>query len=82
MAALLIAMGLNGISVFRAHQHDLKLSRIDVLRPHDKEMFELSKKYLSQNRQDVVSLDNHEIAYAQFPVRINKEKLPFVILSE
>ena len=79
LAMLALAMGLNFLSVTRAHQKDFGFKREEVLRVEDRQVFIMSQKYLQQGRHDVVPTENHEMAFAQFPVIVAPERLPYVL---
>jgi hypothetical protein len=78
--SLLLALLLNALSVVRAHQGDFfPSSKEMVLRKKDQELLKMNRQYLQEGRADAVELDYHDVAFAQFPVMIVKEKLPFVM---
>jgi len=79
LTLLLVALGLNFLSVLRANKNDWGLSREKVLRKKDLQIVQISRKYLSDGQKNPVRMYNHEVAFAQFPVEIMKENLPFVI---
>lgn len=78
--ALVIALLLNAISVYRAHQNDLWKEGQSVLRKEDRKVVKLNRQYIASGREDIVPGEFSEIAFAQFPVNLTKERLPFVIM--
>lgn len=76
---VLLALTLNGLSVVRAHKNIIGKSRRDILRPQDLELVKLSEDYIKNGRQDIVDLEYHDVLFAQFPVRVTKEKLPHTL---
>jgi hypothetical protein len=53
---------------------------LEVLRTNDRQLVSLSRSYLEHNAAGLIDWPNHEIAYAQFPVMVRKEKLPHTII--
>jgi len=78
LGAVIAALLLTTISVTRAHRPDWGKGRTQVLRPNDKAMLEVDREYLRAGRNDRLYLENSEICYAQFPVRVTREKLPLL----
>jgi hypothetical protein len=78
-AMLVLAMGLNLISVTRAHRHDFGLNREAVLRKNDLQIMEMSGQYLHDKKTGFVPLDTQEVAFAQFPAMVAPEHLPYVL---
>ncbi len=79
MGLILSALFLTTFSVIRAHRPDWGKSREEVLRPHDREMLDMNREYINSGRHDRLFMQNSDIGYAQFPVRVTEEKLPFII---
>lgn len=79
LCVLLTAMVLNATSVFRAHHSYFGRPALDVIRAEDKALVELSQQYISQKRSDLVELEQHEVAFALFPVVVRREILPHVV---
>jgi len=67
---LLLALGLNFISLFRAHYSYFHLPTTHILRQKDRGLIELNQKYYRSQRNDTVVLDYYDIAYADFPVKV------------
>ena len=78
-SVVLIALMLNAISIFRAHKKDLGLPVQEVLREKDLEILKMNRDYIKEKRRDEVDMDFHDVAFAQFPVRVTKEKLPHTL---
>jgi hypothetical protein len=77
---LILALLLNTLSVVRAHKRDFfRSSQNLVLRERDQELLKMNQQYRQAGRKDYVYLDYHDVAFAQFPVMVTKEKLPFVM---
>lgn len=76
---LILAMSLNAISVYRAHRSNFFKPPDQVLRADDRHLASLSRQYHDQGRSDVVELQEHEVAYALFPVVVRGEFLPHVV---
>lgn len=80
LTIFILALGLNFISILRAHKNDLLTSDAKlILRERDREVLKLNEEYFAQKRKGYVYLDFHDAPYAQFPFMVSKEKLPFVI---
>lgn len=77
--AVFCALFLNVLSVVRAHKMDWGQSPTAVLHVHDREMLKANKEYLAAGRQDTMKVDHLNVGYAQFPVFITVENLPYVI---
>ncbi len=67
---LTAALGLQLISIWGAHKNDIFRSSYAVLREEDKQLLMLKEG----------EWPTHDASYAQFPVKVTKEKLPFSIL--
>lgn len=85
--SLSIALILNVLSIVRFNYKDIKNSnflttRIDVLRPSDRALFEKSKEYITNRQSGEVALNDCYITYAQFPVKVVKKCMPFVLQVE
>lgn len=76
---LLIALGMNALSVIRAHRPDWGKPPEEVLRPQDREILEQNRLYLGSGRTEAVVLPGHHAAFARFPVMVAHEKSPFVL---
>lgn len=70
LSALLLALTLNGISIFRAHYEEFPLDAMQVLRPQDKELLKMNEEYYKEKINGAVTLDRVDVAYADFPVKI------------
>lgn len=81
-AALLISLGLNSFSVFRAHRNEIGAPPTKILRSKDLALVEMSKKYRREGRLDAIPLEYYDVAYAQFPVTVIREKMPYVLYLE
>jgi hypothetical protein len=79
MTAFMIALIFNALSIFRAHRHDFGQSHIEVLREKDVGLLEMNKEYLRRKGRGMIDLDYHDAAFAQFPVRVVKERLPHTL---
>lgn len=82
VGAMTVALFLNALSVFRAHRHDLGRVPLAVLREKDQMLVKMNKEYILKNRSDVVNIDFHDAAFAQFPVRVVRESLPHTLALE
>ena len=82
LAALLVALSLNALSIFRAHRHDLVRAPQAVLRDKDQMLVEMNRRYITDQSSDVVDLDFHDVAFAQFPVRVIRGSLPHTLALE
>jgi hypothetical protein len=80
MTALVIAVTFNGLSTFRAHKHVFGKSRHEVLREKDKDLVRLSRDYHEAGRRDIVDLEFHDVAFARFPARVTRERMPFALV--
>lgn len=79
MGALIVALLLNALSVYRANKRDFGSKPFDVLRAKDKELVAQNKSYLGENKKGYMDLSFGDAAFAQFPVNVAEEKLPFII---
>ncbi len=80
MIALIMALGLNALSLIRAHRKDLLVCRPqETLREKDRGLLRMNELYLTQNTGQKVPLEYHDVAFARFPVVVIKEKLPYVL---
>ncbi len=82
LAVVTVALILNAASVIRAHQGDWGRWGENSLREKDLKLVQMSREYLRAQRKDIVSWMDHDVAYAQFPVKVVKEKLPFALAVE
>ena len=76
VGAMTVALLLNALSIFRAHRHDFGRTALQVLREKDQMLVEMNRRYILEKKKDVVNLDFHDAAFAQFPVRVIRESLP------
>ena len=76
---LIIALSLEIISLWGSHKRDLFRSSQEVLRPEDKQLIKISQSYLNNHLNGYMEYWKHDVAYAQFPVRVTKEQLPHTI---
>jgi len=79
MFAILCSLALTCLSVIRANKMDWGQDRLAVLRAPDRDMMEKNQVYLTAERKDVVAVEHNDVGYAQFPVFIAVENLPYVI---
>lgn len=79
LAVLVLAMGLNFLSVLRANKADFGLGREEVLRKNDLQIVAKNKKYVQEGDRILVPWENQEVAFAQFPVIVVPERLPYVL---
>jgi len=79
MIAVILGLCFNLLSVFRAHRNDIGKQPMEVLREKDKKLVTMSKDYHRAGRKDMVELDFHDVAFAQFPVKVIKENLPHTL---
>ncbi len=77
--AVLLALLLNALSVLRAHQGDFGAKPSNVLREKDLSLVVQSERYMSENRKGHIQLPFGDVAFAQFPVDVTREQLPFII---
>lgn len=54
-------------------------SWIEILRGKDQRILQMNKDYFEKGRKGYVDLEFHDVAYAQFPVRVTKESLPHTL---
>jgi hypothetical protein len=73
---LLISLFIESVSVWGAHKADIGRWGIEVLRSQDRQLVDKSKAYIQQKAAGYVDWPVHDVAYAQFPVRVTKEALP------
>lgn len=72
LLCLTAALFMNAISIYNAHKRDLGRPAVDVLRPQDRALLEMSRaKDLPS--ADFLTWPSEEVAYAQFPVQVEKE---------
>ncbi len=76
---ILLALCSTTGSVFRAHRPDFCKSPVALLRTQDKIILEMNKRFLADDSKAIRIIDYHQAAFAQFPVRVIKEKIPYVI---
>ncbi len=81
LGCLVVALALHAVSVWGAHKADIGRPALTVLRDSDKKLLELNRTYL-QNPSGYIEWLEHDVAYAQFPVKVTREKLPHTIFSE
>jgi len=74
--AMLIALFLTGLSVFRAHRADFGCASWEVLRPKDRELIAMSK---TVNRNQPVKLNYPDVAFADFEVDVQDTNSVFVL---
>lgn len=79
--ALVLALLLNALSVFRAHYHDFGKEPLKVLGERDLSLVRQSKLYTANHKTEYIDLPFGEVAFAQFPVHVTQEKLPFIIAA-
>jgi len=79
MGAIVVALTLNTLSVVRANKRDWGKAPIEVLRAKDRGLLKINQQYIEQNQSGKIDLEFHDAAYAQFPVRVTKEKLPHTL---
>ena len=77
--AIFLALLLNLASVTRAHRSDWGLEPLQVLREQDRDLIATNERYAREQRHEYVDLAFGDVAFAQFPVNVTIEKLPFVI---
>jgi hypothetical protein len=82
ITCLLIALGLNNLSLVRAHKTDFLKPAYQVLRVKDKELVVKSNEYVKANRTDLVEVSFPDVAYARFPVVVNKTSGPWILVEE
>lgn len=80
LGCLLLALLINVVSVYRAHRDDLFKPVTQILREKDKKLLQMNEEYFSGSMSGPVELDYPDAAFAQFPVDVNREKMPFVVL--
>jgi len=74
-----VALLVNALSVYRSHKRDFDLTAKEVLRDKDLTLLEMNQDYIRNKRTDMIDLEFHDAAFAQFPVRVTKESLPHTI---
>jgi len=79
---VLLALLINVVSITRAHKSDWGAPPEQLLRKRDLAIVSQGREYLREGRTDFVRLDEHELAYAQFPVIVTKKKVPFTLMVE
>lgn len=82
LGAVVLAVGLNALSVYRAHKADFGKTRYEALRQKDKDIFQQSKEYFDWDEKGVVELDFRDVPTAGFPVKATKERLPHTLAVE
>jgi len=80
--AMAIALMITTVSVVRSHKNDFGKTAEKVLRENDLQLVQMSRKYLKENGREVIVLDNVKAAYAQFPVKMSREQLPFILAQD
>ncbi|MBL7196760.1 MAG: hypothetical protein ISS47_01525 [Candidatus Omnitrophica bacterium] len=80
---LLLSLSINSISIFRAHYKDLGKPAMKVLRDKDKKLLLLNEEYVKRPTNKVITLEDFNVAYANFPVKIipPKENDPLWVLQ-
>ena len=76
---VLLALLFNSASVVRAHRGDWGRGPLQTLREQDRNLIALNGSYIRQEQQGYVDLAFGDAAFAQFPVNVTVEKLPFII---
>jgi len=76
LAMLIIALLSTLRSVYGAHHQDFGKSAVEVLRPKDKELIEMTKE---KKVDQIVDLDYPDVAYAGFPVEVKGSESVFVL---
>lgn len=76
---ILLALCSTTGSVFRAHRTDFCKSPVALLRTQDKIILEMNERFLADDSKAIRIINYHQAAFAQFPVRVIKEKIPYVI---
>ena len=76
---LLVSLFVESISLWGAHKGDMGRWGADVLRIQDKQILVLNRRYLEHSLSSYIDWPSHDVAYAQFPVMVRKEDLPFTI---
>lgn len=79
IACLVISLGFNFISVFRAHYRDFGKPASLVIREKDSRIMALNREYFKLGAVGAVPLDYYDAAFAQFPVCVERETLPWVL---
>lgn len=79
-SCLIVAMMLQAVSLWRANAPGITCPvKALVVRPQDRELLSISQDYIERGSKGQVDYHSHEVAYALFPARVNKEKLPHTI---
>ncbi len=79
MGCLFLALLINSISVLRANKHVFGKTSSEILRVKDLAILEMNNEYFQKGEGGYVDLEFHDVAYAQFPVRVTKESLPHTL---
>ncbi len=77
MGIMTLALFLNFLSVYRANRRDFGVPYSQMLREKDVSLIEMNKQYRNQGK--TIDLPFGDVAFAQFPVNVTEERLPFVI---
>lgn len=76
--AVLLALALNCLSVFRAHQKSFFAGSVEsVLRKKDKRLIAMGQSYAKEGTSGFVDVDYWDVAYARFPVIVSQKTLPW-----
>jgi hypothetical protein len=81
-AGILISLLLQTFSLWDAHKMDLRRWGVDVLRGEDKQLVELSGRYIKEGSSQPIEWTSHDVAYAQFPVMVRQENLPYTLATD
>ncbi|MBF0489607.1 MAG: hypothetical protein HQL15_03180 [Candidatus Omnitrophica bacterium] len=82
LIGLMVALLMQVVSLLGAHRKDIFHPSWDVLREQDRRLVEMSRAYQRDSKKGYIDCPSHEVAYAQFPVRVIKENLPHTILFD
>ncbi len=82
LVCLLLALGANAFSVFRAHRDDFCKPVSLILRNKDRALLRINEQYFREKRTGPVEMNDADVAFAQFPVDIHREQFPFIIRYE
>ncbi|MBI3601382.1 MAG: hypothetical protein HY209_00565 [Candidatus Omnitrophica bacterium] len=79
LACLVAALALHVVSLWRAHNKDFLRPSFEVLRTQDQKLVVVSRNYFQHGSTGYVDWPQHDVAYAQFPVVVHKERLPHTV---
>ncbi len=79
ISCLIVALALELVSMWGAHKRDFLQPSYEVLRKEDKRLLEINRIYIQYCKKGYVYWPKHDVAYAQFPVKVIKENLPHTI---